>query len=451
MQRILVLLAFATVKVDSEENDNISVNAEPIQEFHKINTIPKTIDDDDDEGRRLHNENKYTASSNACPACYCTCSNPIPTVPQCSGQNERYVSCYRRCNELCENELSSCSDYNICSPGCACYEGFARINGVCVPRSYCPVSQICGVNETFVTCKSTCSESCDQNCIETAVCTPGCNCIQGHVRLNGVCVLRSNCPKPPNYSFDLNRSDGPPYWETIAKDCGGKYQTPIALIQNEGIIMKNRLLVINGLRNYPTSIRLQNEGYSITYNPTYNDGEVLSITGGPLLYTYILKQFHLHWGSTNARGSEHTLNDKRYPCEIHFVFWNPRYETFEKSISSPHGLTVINPSLTRSILLRGLDRVINWNDKHTLGLQETFSIGELIGEGSFEFLSYPGSISIPPCFESVTWIVSKRVLEISPAELATFRRLKDGFGNPMVDNFRPVNNRNNRNVYNFLF
>ena len=32
------------------------------------------------------------------------------------------------------------------------------------------------------------------------------------------------------------------------------------------------------------------------------------ISGGPLNNSYILNQFHLHWGSTNGQGSEHTLN-----------------------------------------------------------------------------------------------------------------------------------------------
>ena len=32
------------------------------------------------------------------------------------------------------------------------------------------------------------------------------------------------------------------------------------------------------------------------------------ISGGPLNNSYILNQFHLHWGSKPGQGSEHTLN-----------------------------------------------------------------------------------------------------------------------------------------------
>ena len=37
-----------------------------------------------------------------------------------------------------------------------------------------------------------------------------------------------------------------------------------------------------------------------------------SISGGPLSDTYTLSQFHLHWGSENGQGSEHTLNGERW-------------------------------------------------------------------------------------------------------------------------------------------
>lgn len=31
---------------------------------------------------------------------------------------------------------------------------------------------------------------------------------------------------------------------------------------------------------------------------------------------YYFNHFHLHWGKTSADGSEHTIDDKRYPMEV---------------------------------------------------------------------------------------------------------------------------------------
>lgn len=40
------------------------------------------------------------------------------------------------------------------------------------------------------------------------------------------------------------------------------------------------------------------------------------ISGGPLENHYRLKQFHFHWGATDERGSEHTVDGRAYPAEV---------------------------------------------------------------------------------------------------------------------------------------
>ena len=43
----------------------------------------------------------------------------------------------------------------------------------------------------------------------------------------------------------------------------------------------------------------------------------LEVSGGGLNHTYEVLQFHLHWGDTELHpGSEHMLNDRRYPMEV---------------------------------------------------------------------------------------------------------------------------------------
>lgn len=42
----------------------------------------------------------------------------------------------------------------------------------------------------------------------------------------------------------------------------------------------------------------------------------VSISGGGLPETYKAAQFHLHWGSTNMRGSEHKRDSAEYPMEV---------------------------------------------------------------------------------------------------------------------------------------
>lgn len=43
------------------------------------------------------------------------------------------------------------------------------------------------------------------------------------------------------------------------------------------------------------------------------------LTGGPLDGTYVLEQFHCHWGSSDEEGSEHTVNGKKFAGEVNFT------------------------------------------------------------------------------------------------------------------------------------
>lgn len=46
-------------------------------------------------------------------------------------------------------------------------------------------------------------------------------------------------------------------------------------------------------------------------------GPEMTVSGGGLSGgTYKLVQFHCHWGSSDSRGSEHTVDDKAYPLEV---------------------------------------------------------------------------------------------------------------------------------------
>lgn len=43
---------------------------------------------------------------------------------------------------------------------------------------------------------------------------------------------------------------------------------------------------------------------------------VPELTGGPLEGHYVLEQFHCHWGDSDDRGSEHTINGQQYAGEV---------------------------------------------------------------------------------------------------------------------------------------
>ena len=55
------------------------------------------------------------------------------------------------------------------------------------------------------------------------------------------------------------------------------------------------------------------------------------VSGGPLDHAYQLQQLHFHWGAENSRGSEHTLDGRRFPMEMHLVHHRHHFHKHKKN------------------------------------------------------------------------------------------------------------------------
>ncbi|KAJ8010135.1 hypothetical protein DPEC_G00071840 [Dallia pectoralis] len=186
-----------------------------------------------------------------------------------------------------------------------------------------------------------------------------------------------------------------------------------------------------------------NNGHSLQV--TYaDDNDMSTLTGGPVSGTYRLKQFHFHWGASNNRGSEHTVAGTKYAAELHLVHWNTKYSSFGAAAGQSDGLAVVgvflqvgdeNPNLQK---LLGVFDVIKAKGKQTSF--ENFDPTVLLPQ-SLDYWMYNGSLTTPPLLESVTWIVCKHSISISPAQMNKFRSLlfsEEGEAVcHMVDNYRP--------------
>ena len=52
--------------------------------------------------------------------------------------------------------------------------------------------------------------------------------------------------------------------------------------------------------------------FNLAVKFTVDESYAASISGGPLGSSYTLNQFHLHWGSQQDQGSEHTVDGHRF-------------------------------------------------------------------------------------------------------------------------------------------
>merc|ERR1711973_765436 len=114
--------------------------------------------------------------------------------------------------------------------------------------------------------------------------------------------------------------NGPEKWHIefpVAKE--GKRQSPIdlstELAQTDSTLGKAPITCKYVDKNI---LNIENTGASWKVNV---DGAGSSLKGGALQGEYQLWQFHAHWGDCNEKGSEHTVEGKMYPAELHLVHW----------------------------------------------------------------------------------------------------------------------------------
>ncbi|XP_072049174.1 carbonic anhydrase-like [Amphiura filiformis] len=203
-----------------------------------------------------------------------------------------------------------------------------------------------------------------------------------------------------------------------------------------------------------------------------NTGSTLSVTlagnyfmsGGGLPNKYKAVELHLHWGSDNSKGSEHTKNGNAFPGELHFVLYNTKFRNIGEAISKPNGILMLGFWFTLSRHNAAWDPIINnlqavkyANNPHIF--TTTFPLNTLMPNDLSRFYRYDGSLTTPGCYETVIWTVFDNEVPISRAQIAKFRQLSK-FETPpygpgagpelhrrLTDNFRPIQRHWFRTVY----
>ncbi|KAK3520813.1 hypothetical protein QTP70_032379, partial [Hemibagrus guttatus] len=151
------------------------------------------------------------------------------------------------------------------------------------------------------------------------------------------------------------------------------------------------------------------------------------VSGGPLSYTYTLQEIRLHFGSDDTHGSEHLINGNAFPGEVQLIHYNQDlYLNYSEAEKSPHGVAIIslfmkiseptNPFLLRMLSREIITRITYKHDAYELtGLD----LEELYPE-TWRFITYEGSLTVPPCLETVTWILMNKPVYVSHIEVLTW-------------------------------
>jgi len=162
---------------------------------------------------------------------------------------------------------------------------------------------------------------------------------------------------------------------------------------------------------------------------------------------------HAHWGDTEGVGSEHTLDGKQYEAELHIVHYNTKYGNAGEAFDKEDGLAVLGMLLKvgkeNKELQKVLGRLKELEEVYDkVAIEESLIIDNLLPADK-SFFTYPGSLTTPPLYESVTWIVFNQPIEISQEQLNTMRSLRSGTGRKrfnLVNNFRPTCDQAERRI-----
>lgn len=67
-----------------------------------------------------------------------------------------------------------------------------------------------------------------------------------------------------------------------------------------------------------------------------------TLSGGPLSGKYEFSQLHFHWGDNDNIGSERAINGKKYPIELHLVFFKKEYGNIASALNHPDGICALS-------------------------------------------------------------------------------------------------------------
>lgn len=229
-----------------------------------------------------------------------------------------------------------------------------------------------------------------------------------------LCPLCVSTGSAAEHHWSYEGEAGPDKWGNL--DSGdkaclvGSQQSPIDI--SDTIAARQPLLKLSWDKRPDTIV---NNGHTIQLG--LPEGDTLEMDGRK----YALKQFHFH------HPSEHLVEGKRFAMEAHFVH------------AADDRLAVVGvllvPGRANSVF-RKIVSTMPAEEGAPVAADPAIDPKHLLPAQRIYF-HYEGSLTTPPCSETVDWIVLAHHVEVDEADIARFAKLY-----PM--NARPVQKRDRR-------
>ncbi|KAH8382437.1 hypothetical protein KR009_003537, partial [Drosophila setifemur] len=264
------------------------------------------------------------------------------------------------------------------------------------------------------------------------------------VSLSVCCSLALGWASDWHYPDLDNNKDAPfPKWGGLCDS--GKKQSPINLRAKGALLGNFDPLKFTNYKEHQSNLQMINNGHSIQL---YGFDHALTLSGGGLLHDYVVEQIHMHWWS------EHTINDLRFPLEVHIVHRNTIYPNMTMAANFKDGIVVVGvlyhvsntANAAIGSIIKSLGAVKSYDRMNQpVGVADSLSVKDLVPsvEGYF---TYAGSLTTPTCAEAVTWIVVTNTFPVTLDQVEEFKEIEYGQGQQLHNNYRELQSENNRAV-----
>uniref|UniRef100_A0A3P8UPS8 carbonic anhydrase n=1 Tax=Cynoglossus semilaevis TaxID=244447 RepID=A0A3P8UPS8_CYNSE len=224
-------------------------------------------------------------------------------------------------------------------------------------------------------------------------------------------------------------------WPEYFPDCAGTSQSPVDVVttQTKYDPSLGPVTPLGYDQHNNRPFTLYNNGHTGNYSTPCGGGAALSV------------QLHLHWGSggPGRGGSEHTINGLSADAELHVVHYNSElYPNMSAAVTQPDGLAVLGILIAGEETNPAFNNILSYLSRiRHKTLIPAFDVQSLLPKDLRRYYRYNGSLTTPPCHQSVTWTLFRERVQISKAQMETMlhsSRAEDDDGKMLQDNYRAI-------------